>query len=561
MTNRKTMHILVFAAIIYCVFSIGYSIFNDSFCSNRKSLDENISVKVVKANGNVQTYESNSFPVVSTGDEVYATIHLPEKKFIKNATLCLFVRNAAVSLSYQNSTFYSYGSELKEQGKLLGNHLIRASIPTDAWGDAITLHCSPSELRAFSKLSNVMVMNAQDSARYPLLGHELDFLTFITVLVSSILLFVFSLFYKLGNKRSYLGIMLSVLCFLMASWYIGYTGMAYLLFTSENLCATIEYLPLFVTPLAFFLYVYHTEISKNSKKLLKGTIIFFAIFIATAIILNATTTSYNFPRLVRPLHVFIIIGFLIVLWTMHKNKKELAAHPMIIPNGIFISLILFTIELICFNLDNLLPYNLGYYSAYLASCAILVFLSTVIINYVVYLKDHFIDQKERTTLNEMAFIDRLTGIPNRASCDLSIQKLKEKERYVILFFDLNNLKTANDSYGHEVGDAFIRYVALSLHEIFGNTGFCARYGGDEFVAGLWDSDLVRVADYIRQLEERIDDANEQKLLPLEISVSYGYAYGGTSTSVSIEEALEQADSNMYKMKQRYKEIDNELYKR
>lgn len=553
MTNRKIIRILILAAILYSILSVGYSFFNSAYSQKRSVLDENISVKIIRANGTTQNYNSNSFPVIGIGDEIYATIHLPEKKYIKNGTLCLFLRNAAVSISYNGNTFYTSGTNLIEHGELIGHQLIRATIPEKAWGDAIILHCIPSERLAFSKFSNVTVMNALDSSRYALLGHELDFLAFITILTASGILFIFSLFYKLGNHSTYLGTALSLLCFSMATWYMGYTGMAYLIFTSERLCATIEYLPLYFTPLAFFLYVYQTGLSKKARKLLLGTIIFFTIFTVTATILNCTTSTFNYPRLVRPLHFFIVIGFLIVIWILHKNKNDYMAHPKVINNGIFLALILFTIELICFNLDNLLPYNVEYYSAYLASCAILIFLSTVIANYILYIKDHFIGKKERSALNEMAFVDRLTGIPNRASCELSLQQIQEQKQYAIFFFDLNNLKTANDSYGHEVGDAFIRYIGLSLHEIFGKTGFCARYGGDEFVAGLWGYDLVRIAEYTRQLEERITEANEQELFPLKISVSYGYARGGQDTKLSIEEVVEQADNNMYEMKQHYKQ--------
>jgi diguanylate cyclase (GGDEF)-like protein len=94
--------------------------------------------------------------------------------------------------------------------------------------------------------------------------------------------------------------------------------------------------------------------------------------------------------------------------------------------------------------------------------------------------------EERTTqLRHLAEHDPLTNLPNRRQLFAKLDELIESAdpahaRLAVLFLDLDNFKTVNDSLGHEFGDRVLTEIGERLRQISGETGFIARIGGDEF---------------------------------------------------------------------------------
>ena len=88
--------------------------------------------------------------------------------------------------------------------------------------------------------------------------------------------------------------------------------------------------------------------------------------------------------------------------------------------------------------------------------------------------------------NRLAYYDVLTGLPNRNSFYKKIGPLlkeaKEKgTKAALLFVDLDQLKTVNDTFGHHAGDEVLKEVGAKMRELMPENGFIARYGGDKFV--------------------------------------------------------------------------------
>lgn len=103
--------------------------------------------------------------------------------------------------------------------------------------------------------------------------------------------------------------------------------------------------------------------------------------------------------------------------------------------------------------------------------------------------------------------DVLTELPNRFLFSDRLQTTiaaskRSKEKFVLLFVDLDNLKTINDVHSHTAGDFLLKEVATRMKSILRESDTIARLGGDEFVVilpGLGDeSDALRVAEKIRQ---------------------------------------------------------------
>jgi diguanylate cyclase (GGDEF)-like protein/PAS domain S-box-containing protein len=92
----------------------------------------------------------------------------------------------------------------------------------------------------------------------------------------------------------------------------------------------------------------------------------------------------------------------------------------------------------------------------------------------------------KVRLDAMAFSDPLTGLPNRASLDASIENLianarRSEDRFAVHFLDLDDFKNVNDERGHAVGDELLQVVAQRLRGAIRPSDIAARLGGDEFI--------------------------------------------------------------------------------
>ena len=108
-------------------------------------------------------------------------------------------------------------------------------------------------------------------------------------------------------------------------------------------------------------------------------------------------------------------------------------------------------------------------------------------------------------LENMAFFDSLTGLPNRRlflnRLDQAISHVERYgSRFAVLALDLDRFKQVNDQMGHDVGDLLLIQVAIRLQEVLRTSDTTARFGGDEFSVLLPsigdDRDVLAVADKI-----------------------------------------------------------------
>jgi diguanylate cyclase (GGDEF)-like protein len=102
------------------------------------------------------------------------------------------------------------------------------------------------------------------------------------------------------------------------------------------------------------------------------------------------------------------------------------------------------------------------------------------------------------TVEHQAFHDPLTGLANRALFADRLQHAAELHRrdrrpFAVLFLDLDDFKSVNDSLGHPVGDQLLVLLAERLRISLGAADTVARLGGDEFAVLLEDADAIAVS--------------------------------------------------------------------
>lgn len=156
-------------------------------------------------------------------------------------------------------------------------------------------------------------------------------------------------------------------------------------------------------------------------------------------------------------------------------------------------------------------------------------------------------------LNRMWVYDTLTSVFNRAGFfkfapNLIREAREKKQDLFVLFLDLDGLKSVNDRYGHDEGDAFIKAMANVLSQVHRHGELLMRYGGDEFVVLAMGYNHAEASNYIAQIETGIENYNATSSHPYTLEASMGYTIMNPVQEFDLEELIETADREMYKAK-------------
>lgn len=152
-------------------------------------------------------------------------------------------------------------------------------------------------------------------------------------------------------------------------------------------------------------------------------------------------------------------------------------------------------------------------------------------------------------LEKLAMKDNLTGLPNRRYIDMEIRnRIEENKRisiaFGILFMDIDHFKRFNDTYGHDIGDNVLKFVARTL---IGNSrpfDICGRWGGEEFIGVIRNTgqkELEMIGERFRMLVGSSYLMHKGEKLGITISVG-ATLYRQEETA---EELLKRADSLLY----------------
>ena len=155
---------------------------------------------------------------------------------------------------------------------------------------------------------------------------------------------------------------------------------------------------------------------------------------------------------------------------------------------------------------------------------------------------------------KLAYTDLLTGYENRMSFEQRLREagaqLDRGKSITMIIFDVNNLKTVNDTMGHKSGDAYLKNTADVLFQHIRSEGLLYRIGGDEFASifvDIGEKELNRLLKRIRN-EARLVLKNNP------FSCACGAATFNKSTDKTLRDVFARADKEMYKDKKRQKDL-------
>jgi diguanylate cyclase (GGDEF)-like protein/PAS domain S-box-containing protein len=174
---------------------------------------------------------------------------------------------------------------------------------------------------------------------------------------------------------------------------------------------------------------------------------------------------------------------------------------------------------------------------------------------------HFVAVKEDITekrrqedrIHQLAYFDELTGLPNRTLLHDRVSQClaaaeREQEPLALLFIDLDNFKTVNDSLGHFTGDRLLQSVAQRLKGCVRDSDTVSRLGGDEFVVVLADAQLDGASQVARKIIDRVGQPFVIDSHQLTVTPSIGISLFPHDAR-DFQSLLKNADTAMYQAKE------------
>jgi diguanylate cyclase (GGDEF)-like protein len=154
--------------------------------------------------------------------------------------------------------------------------------------------------------------------------------------------------------------------------------------------------------------------------------------------------------------------------------------------------------------------------------------------------------------------DPLTHLYNRRYFTEEVEKrksvsIRNNTPICIVMLDIDKFKNINDTYGHLIGDKVIIEVAKSLNKYLRNSDIVARFGGEEFIILLENSDLQNSFDVAEKIRQKIEESlisSEESQKPIKFTASFGVAqFDQQKDDNNIEKTILNADRALYEAKE------------
>lgn len=158
---------------------------------------------------------------------------------------------------------------------------------------------------------------------------------------------------------------------------------------------------------------------------------------------------------------------------------------------------------------------------------------------------------EHTQLKHQAHYDALTGLFNheriRQHLNAALSDLPDNQALCVVMADLDHFKQVNDNYGHLMGDAVLRGISARLRATMRGFDYIGRYGGEEFLIILQNTDLEEGAEIAERLRTQVEQSpfhHNDTSIPITVSLGLTHYHSGDS----VETIIQRADEALYQAK-------------
>lgn len=558
--TRKT--VIKAALIVYALFSVYFTTrFIDGLLSSEYSavsryltLNDAWDIAINDDSFQNVSLDTFRFAPVKKGDTITMERTFPADTDCIGHALLLQIKQAAVTVSIDGEPIHQYGQERIERNKTVGSGYLPVDLPDDYAAKTLKLQFTVAEDKAFSSFEPIRVYEWKNIYRIILTENRIPLFLgcFLTIfgLVTCCITFLAMLFSQKFTR---------ILCISLFSVCIGLWTLCYynvlLIFTMPlYTISLLEYLSLYLAPIPLIIYMREDAFALKRPAICTIYWVLFAVqLLATSVFLALHTIDLvHCAATLKYMQVLILchLIFSAVVEFMNLRISRQLIHRLFLIGMLVLS------GSVCYDLV------FYYFNRYLgiaisstkgiASVGLVIFIAMLLISFYLDMTQKMMQEKERDFLIKSAYTNELTQIHNRRYCMEYMTRVREMENpdYTVFCFDLNNLKTTNDTYGHAQGDILIRSAADVIINAFEPHGIVARMGGDEFIAIAETNNPEEISAMIREFRDNIAQKNEE-IPDLHLSIAFGYA-SCSPKEYNIEKIYQIADDLMYENKQKMK---------
>lgn len=501
--------------------------------SDEIELDDGWSITINGKEYNNVTLSKFRFKMCNRGDVLILRHIMPRYDNISLPTLNVYTIHSTLKVYLDDEVIYTYGQRLYDENKLLGygNHFV--SMPYGANSKWLTVEMTVSEENALDGVKAMKLMDGNSAMIKDLSGKRVNLSIAMFLIVFGVIIMVLSMLMLKRAVNFVQTFCIALFSFLIGCWTLCNNDLIEYFTTDLLMKSYLEYYSLYILPLPFTYYFRDKIDARCTPKWLKvyfwGLVAAEIVYIASAVILQETNLVH-LPHILVGSHILMILAIVLILAIGVIDITVKKQRPTVVMIGFLIAIAIVIVELIRFNIDK---YITGFANNVYSSdtCfAVLIIVISMLVDYGSKTSKSLFENAQRAVLEQMAYMDELTGLGNRRMCEKKLTELEEKEKssdsmYAIVSLDLNFLKNTNDTYGHKKGDELIKNFSDVLSNVFGLYGTVTRTGGDEFVVILDDITEEKVKSLLAQMLEQMEEKNKSASEVI-LSTAYGYAMKG-----------------------------------
>ncbi len=558
--TRKT--VLKAALIVYALFSVYFTtrFIDGMFSSDYSAISKYLSLNDawdIAINDNVWqnvSLDTFRFTPVSRGDIITMTRTFPADTDCTGHALVLQLKHAAIRAYLDSELIHQYGLDRMDQHKTVGSGYLPVDLPDNYAGKTLTLQFTISEDKAFSRFEPVRVYEWKNFYRAILTENRVPLFLGCFLTIFGLVTFCITIFAMLFSGKFSRILCVSLFSVCIGLWTLCYYNVLVIFSMPLYTISLLEYLTLYLTPIPLLIYMREDVLALNRPfiRMIYRILLAVQIF-ATSLFLGLHAVDLVHCAATLKYMQMLILCHLIYSAIVESINLRITRQ---IVHRLFLIGMLILSGCVCY--DLVFYYFHRYFGIAIsstkgiASVGLVIFIFMLLISFYIDMTQKMMQETERNFLIRSAYTDELTQIHNRRFCMEYMNRVREMEKpdHTVFCFDLNNLKTTNDTYGHAHGDILIKSAADVIVKTFEPHGIVARMGGDEFIAIAETNSPDKISAMIGEFQNNIRQKNVE-IPDLHLSIAYGYASCGPQ-EYNIEKIYQIADDRMYENKQAIK---------
>jgi len=481
-----------------------------------------------------------SFSSSTKNKKIELVATLPANESINKSFIYLDSSGYSVIVEVENNEIYSFYEEGSKDYGGGYSHFIRLPDNSSSKQIKIKLFCPTNS--PFSQTLLPIYIGSKGYLLVEAFGSTFESLFFGIILIVFGLVFLGNIiFFKKSAGNSFL-LSLSLLLICLGCWVLFQSESRQIIgITNPVFPMEISFFSMFSLPFCIWFYVSCNYKKIGEYKILKYSalfIIFLYIPISVISLFGVPYTSF-----------LAFIGILILLFTLlllaisiklYNNGEKALLSCIVAISSIFLSIIFEEVLL-------LLKISIGFLSILHTGMAItgIIFIYKSIGNLI----EKTTEDNQAILLKKLAYLDVVTLVENRNSYERFLEEEGKEIKFSgIILADVNGLKIINDMYGHKSGDDLLKRLSKTLKDALPPDSKLYRVGGDEFVGIIQTLSKEEFLKFVEELQIVFTPTET------DCGMAIGSYYYLKNEEEDITKAIEKADKNMYKHKEKQKNL-------